>query len=70
MSTGPPAQDQYIFQFLFRTREKFKNLIRTSKFKFSFQGLGLAETHAFFFIWGHHLKEIQYNETMHKIKYN
>ena len=43
MSTGSPAQDQKIFQFLFRTtfvyKNKFKNLIWTSKSKFSFREL-------------------------------
>jgi len=47
MSTGLPAQDQYIFQLFYLTlsKNKFKNLIRTSKFKFSFRGLPIP--HAF-----------------------
>jgi hypothetical protein len=48
---SPPAQDQ---NFFFRTskyfsfylelyKNKFKNLILTSKFKFSFRGLGIED---------------------------
>ena len=47
MNTGSPAQDQFNFvqtskYFSFSLelyKDKFKNLIQTSKFKFSFQGL-------------------------------
>ena len=48
--TGPPAQDQLNFawtskfQFLLElNKNKFKNLIGTSKLKFSFRGLILAK---------------------------
>ena len=48
--TGPPVQDQLNFawtskfQFLLElNKNKFKNLIGTSKLKFSFRGLTLAK---------------------------
>ena len=50
MSTGPPAQDQQNFVrtskffsfYLELYKYKFKNLIRTSKFKFSFRALSVG----------------------------
>ena len=48
MSTGPSDQDKSISQFLFRNtvyKIKFKNLIWTSKLKFSFQGLSMLSEH-------------------------
>jgi len=52
MSTGPPAQDQQNFVWTSRLfsfylelyKNKFKNLNRTSKFKFSFHGLYCTKT--------------------------
>jgi len=52
MGAGPMDQDQYYFVqtskffsfYLEMHKNKFKNLIRTSKFKFSFQGLDSYRT--------------------------
>jgi len=55
MSIGPPVQDQYnfvristFFSFYLKLyQNKFKNLIRTSKFKFSFRGLLVTQKRVF-----------------------
>ena len=61
MSTGPPAQDQKIFVrtrsffsfYLELYKNQFKNLIRTSKLKCSFQGLCIVSQLKSMGILGH-----------------
>ena len=61
MSTSSPAEDQYIFQFILELyKNKFKNLIRTSKLKFSFRGLqkGIRYYEFSVFMWKFCLEDL------------